>query len=471
MPAAAAHGQVPFRFDDVSAQRGIGSYRMAAGMGAGVAAADYDGDRDIDLFVPTAEGEADQLYQNIGNGKFVEVAADVGLDSTARSRTALWLDYDGDGDLDLLVATDHDWMTTGPYTLYRQDDGVFTDVTAGSGLDVPAPVREDHPIIPHRGGLCAGDINGDGHLDVYSLQWNGLPHLFLSNRDGTFHDITSSSGVDTALYYAHQPMMHDFDRDGWTDIYAAIDFLHNALYINQRNGTFVDVAAAAGADNAMNDMGMSLGDVDNDGDLDVYITNIFAPAGHNILLRNDTVDGDCAFVESSQAWHVDDGSWGWGCTFFDADNDGWLDIAATNGWWTPMFVDDTSRMFWSRMATAAKPGELVPFENVSDETGFNDSHYGSCLIAFDADRDGDLDLPDGYNSHAIGAIVRVQAGDLQLMRLITAGTSYLGQEPAEAFFGVGDATVVDSVVVEWPDGTETELTGVAVDQVIELRHP
>jgi hypothetical protein len=269
MPAAAAHGQVPFRFDDVSAQRGIGSYRMAAGMGAGVAAADYDGDRDIDLFVPTAEGEADQLYQNIGNGKFVEVAADVGLDSTTRSRTALWLDYDGDGDLDLLVATDHDWMTTGPYTLYRQDDGVFTDVTAGSGLDVPAPVREDHPIIPHRGGLCAGDINGDGHLDVYSLQWNGLPHLFLSNRDGTFHDITSSSGVDTALYYAHQPMMHDFDRDGWTDIYAAIDFLHNALYINQRNGTFVDVAAAAGADNAMNDMGMSLGDVDNDGGLRV----------------------------------------------------------------------------------------------------------------------------------------------------------------------------------------------------------
>ena len=495
LAATAVAQSPPFDFIDVSDGRGIGPYQMAEGMGAGVAAADFDADGDVDFFVPTALGMPDQLYENLGDGEFEEIAGRVGLDSRERNRVALWIDYDADGDLDLLVANDREDASS-TYRFYAQSDrGFFVDVTKRAGFDQKIPPRFNDRTAPHRGGLCAGDVNGDGWLDVYSAQWNGYPRLFVHNgdpRNPSFVDVTRDSGVLDSYWAGHQPMMADFDRDGDLDIYAAIDFLHNSLFLNNGCGVFVDVAPDIGVDNAMNDMGMTLGDYDNDGDLDVYVTNIYTAFAYNIMLRNDTVAPNIAFTEVSVDLKTDEGGWAWGTTFLDADNDGWLDIAATNGWETPNFTHDRSRFFWNRLGAGDDE-----FLDVSDDVHFNDTEWGSTLVAFDADRDGDLDLlqscKDGPlrlldnqrhvgtldhnylvvqprmvapNRFAIGAIVRVRVGVHELMRPITAGTSYLGQEPAEAFFGLGAAEWVDSLRIEWPDGAVTVLNDIAAGQVL-----
>ena len=484
-----ADGQI--HFVELGAQRGIQQYTMADGMGAGVAAADYDDDGDVDFFVPNAMGVADQLYRNLGGGQFEEIAAAAGVDSLQRHRVALWFDYDGDGRLDLVVGGDcflTDCTDPAALVLYRQDaDGQFEDVTVGSGLFEDIAWHD----VRHRGGMAAGDINRDGYLDLIVGLWNGPATLFINNGDGTFGNMSLSSNFQSGYHW--QPIMCDVNGDGWTDIYQAVDFYRNLLWINERENVFVNQAETAGLANYMNDMGMTFGDYDNDGDLDIYITNIFGPdAGRNVLFRNDSLGASLSFAEVGQEAGVDNGHWGWGTTFLDADNDGLLDIAETNGFYN---VDGPTKFFMN------VGGDPVRFADVSSAVGFDDVHWGSALIAFDYDRDGDLDMlettaeggplrlmenwsfggsPGNYlvvrprmpapNTRAIGAFVRVEVGSLRLMRLITAGTSFMGQEPAEAFFGLNEATEVDSIIVEWPDGSQTTLRDIAANQVLTV-HP
>jgi hypothetical protein len=460
-------------FVDVSTDWQIGAHQPEDGHGTGAAVADFDQDGLVDLFVPQAAGVPDRLYHNLGD-RFEEIAAAVGLASTASSRAALWLDYDGDGDLDLWVAND-DQQALSSFALYRQEPGpVFTDVTVAAGVAKgPIVLQDNH----HWAGLCAGDIDRDGYLDVFTAQWPGPAHLFRNTGEGTFVDISQSSGV-AAERFAHQCAMADFDGDGWTDIYVAIDFEPNLLWLNQHDGTFVDGAAAAGLANAMNDMGMTLGDYDEDGDFDVYITNIFLPGHpegprHNVLLRNDTVAGALDFAEVSEAMGVDNGHFGWGTS------DG---------------LEDPSRFF-------ENPGGGSPFADVSTAAGFDDTNWGSALVAADFDRDGDLDMVQacmeteiaprlrllenqrpvgagnylvvkpraaGPNRFAVGALVRAHVDGRTMLRRISAGTSYMGQEPMEAFFGVGAASVVEWVTIDWPDGSRTTLTDVAANQELTV---
>lgn len=492
---AAATAQVAATYVDVSAARGIGAYDPPDGFGGGVAAADYDNDGDVDLFVPTDVSTPDLLYRNLGDGNYEEIGASAGLALLPRNRCALWFDYDGDADLDLLVANDEFTVPT-TFRLYQQvADSEFQDVTAPAGLFKQLPSAGDPLSGRHRGGICAADFNNDGWLDLFCPMWNGKAHLFLNDRDGTFTDASVSSGVAQVWKWGHQGVAHDFDGDGWQDIYVAHDFTQNALWLNQRNGTFVDVAAAVGANNSMNDMGMSLGDFDNDGDADIYITNIYQDGFHNVLYRNDTAEGALSFTDVSDQAGVVDGGWGWGTTFVDADRDALLDIAATNGWHSGAWQTDTSKLY-------RNVGGTPPvFDNASAEVGFNDSLYGAALLSFDYDLDGDVDLlqstmsgflrllenqpsgpgsergwlmvrprMDGPNHQAIGAVVLVRTGETRQMRIIRAGTSYLGQEPAEASFGLADADLVDEMTIEWPDGSTTVLSNVSRNQILQVNH-
>jgi len=521
------------QFVEAGAARGIQPYVMDLGPSGGAAAADFDDDGDIDFFVPNSGWIPDQLYRNLGDGRFEEIGAQAGVASIDRNRVALWFDFDGDRLLDLFVSGD-DWADLsrlppgydpGPLyesetklKLYRQvADGVFEDVASEAGFTDDPTVSNSQ----HRGGVAAGDIDNDGDLDLFITQWISPPpvnpnppingvRLFVNDGDGTFTDETSESGMNLVKAH-HQPMMHDFDSDGFLDIYVAVDFRPNLFWINQGDRTFVDEAPAAGADNAWNDMGLTLGDMDADGDLDIYLTNIDQGTGashrHNLLLRNDSVGAAFDFARLTDAG-VEAGGWGWGATFMDADRDGDVDLAATNGWYvqfTPKYALDEMRFFLNQ------GGSPVVWEEVGEEVGFlGDTLWGSALLAVDYDRDGDLDLAqtcnghgmaavhqfrlfdnqpeaetagnhylvvrprmEGANHRAIGAVVRLEAGPLSLMRLISAGTSYFGQEPAEAFFGVGSQTVIDRVTVEWPDGTVESHTQIgkspiAVDQHLSI---
>ncbi|MFQ5491432.1 MAG: CRTAC1 family protein, partial [Phycisphaerae bacterium] len=480
-----------FTFVEAGAQHGIGPYTMAGGMGAGLAAADYDDDGDIDLFVPNAGNIPDQLYRNLGNGVFEEIAAQVGLDSLDPNRAALWFDYDGDGDLDLAVANNACSLPCTPVPwlrLYRhRADGIFEEVTAAAGLAGAITFYDGM----HVGGFSAADINNDGYLDLYLGYWEGQNYLFLNDGLGGFTDIATQAGIFSLRPY-WQPVMHDFDGDGWMDILQAVDFTPNSLWINAQNNTFLDQAVPAGVDNAMNDMGVTLGDYDNDGDFDIYITEITRNGMHNVLYRNNTVGSNLSFSEVAASAGVDIGYWGWGTTFMDADNDGLLDLAATNGAWG-QWVNDPSLFYFNQ------GGSPPTFSDVSTSVGFADTEWGSGLIALDCDRDGDLDMMQtcnngplrmlenqpivgqtlgqylvikprqaGPNNRAIGAVVRVTAGANTWSRLITAGTSFLSQEPAEAFVGMGTATAADTVRVDWPNGTQTTLANVPAGQVLTV---
>jgi len=499
LAAVTSTAAAQIQFIENGKERGILAYQMTAGMGGGVAAADFDDDGDIDLFVPNAQGVPDQLYRNLGDGQFEEIALEAGLASLQRSRVALWFDYDGDHRLDLFVASDcfasQDQRCVDVMTLrlYRQvADAQFEDVTSQAGF------TEDLVISPgqHRGGLCAADINNDGYLDLFTGLWAGQARVFLNNRDGSFADISLSCEIGGSTAGHWQPIAHDFDHDGWMDLFWAIDFTANHLWLNQRSSTFLDVAAQAGVDHDWTDMGVAMGDYDNDGDLDFFVSEFFDQPQHNLLYRNDSSGEDLAFTDVAIQAGVDNAAFAWGATFLDCDNDGWLDLAVTNGYFYEPWLSDQSRFFLNQ------GGDPVTFADVSADVGFDDVHWGSSLIAVDIDRDGDPDLVQtcnaggrlrvlenqpvgeaannhylvikprmhGPNHRAIGATVRAMVADRTMLRLITAGTSFLGQEPAEAMFGLGTSDSVDSITVNWPDGTQTTLNNVAADQVLTVWH-
>jgi len=457
-----------FRFVAAGEASGFQPYQMAAGKGGGAAAADYDADGDVDLFVPTAAGTPNHLYQNNGDGTFLEIAAEVGLDAMTGRRAALWFDYNGDNRLDLFVAGDcwnagPDCSLASTIALYRQTEtGAFEDVTGAAGLGGDLVFG----TTAHRGGAAAGDFNNDGWLDLIVGLWMGEARLWRNNGDGTFTDVSLVSGIGgTGDAISHwQPVLYDFDRNGLLDVYYAVDFTANRFLMRQPNGMFIDGAVEAGLNNAWNDMGIALGDYDNDWDMDVYVTNIYTGARRNELYRNDSTKPAMAFERQASATGSGEGGWGWGCTFLDADNDGWVDLAATNGWFDGQGTNDPSRFFLN------SGGPSPVFTDVGPAVGFDDTLWGSALVSADLDRDGDLDLVQtcngtgsssnphalrlyrndpvvksngnnwlvikprmkGPNRRAIGAEVRIEAGGVKQTRAITAGISHLGQEPAEA---------------------------------------
>lgn len=466
------HAQV--HFEDVTAFRGISAFNSSETMGSGISAADFDNDGDIDMFVGTNIDQISHLYRNDGNGFFEEIAESVNLIVPGRVHSAIWFDYDGDHLLDLLVGGTLSEVNSFEnifVMLFKQlDNGSFSDVTRFTNLEI-----EDSGA--HFGGAAAGDINNDGHLDLFFSAWNGQRYIYLNTGLGDFIDITSSAIGEKRLPY-FQPLFYDINEDGWVDLHLNVDGKADELWINNKDNTFTNVAGDLGLDSDFNEMGITLGDYDNDGDMEMYMSNINSVGKHNVFFKNESENGLLKFNETAEALGIGQAGWGWGVTFLDADNDGLLDLAATNGW----------TRFDAQQSLFFRNTDGVSFEDVSAEYNYNLIRHGTTLIAFDIDRDGDLDmveslktipnqpialsimenqLPDsntgrnyfvvkprmeGDNHFSIGSKVAITIGDITMTRPITAGISFWGQEPAEAFFGLGNATHIDEVKITWPNG-------------------
>lgn len=481
---------------------GVSSFEPLYGHGA--SAADFDNDGDIDFYLCTFEGNTDRLYKNNGDGTFSDVASDVGLGLVTNSRTALWFDFNGDSRLDLLVLGDRcsNAKCTDPFlvTLYKQSaDGTFLDVTEDSGITFGT--RYDALDAHAIGGALAGDFNNDGYLDIVVSMWGGSFSVFQNNKNETFMDITLLSGMGASEKFRWQPMAHDFNGDGYLDIYCNVDYGKNEFWLNSGNSKFTDIASSIGVQTQFNEMGMALGDIENDGDLDIYCTNITrsfqGTLQHNVLFINNTVNGVLDFKEESVTRGVSQSGWDWGTTFLDANNDGLVDLVTTNGWFDTRWPADQSRLWLN-----GNNG----FVDFSATCAFDDLLSATTLLAFDMDRDGDLDilqtlkvnantdLPaviyenhlesasipanyitikprmNGPNRYAIGGVVRVKSGTLNLMRLISSGCSFYGQEPAEAFFGLGSKDKVDELRIDWPDGQSSVYSNIASNQELEINY-
>ncbi len=494
---------------EVAADRGIAECTKAQeGFGSGAAAADFDDDGDVDIFLAMPDGEPDRLYRNLGNGHFEDIAQASGLASLERSRSGLWFDYDADNRLDLLVVTDCFRTNCLNFNtllhLYRQNEaGTFTETTTAAGLNLTPATRD-----MHRSGAAAGDLNGDGYLDLVTGFWEGRLYLYLNQRDGTFSEVSVASGFDEVVRGHWQPIIHDFNGDGKLDVYTTVDYSENQLWINQTTTTgglpvLVNISDSSGCDNNMNDMGVAFGDFDEDGDPDIYATNIYRETLHNVLLQNNSILVGITCSDVSVSAGVEDGGWGWGTTFLDVNNDTYLDLAETNGWHLSGW-EQPPRLYLNQ------PADVGVFVDGAAQAGLTATHWGSALMAVDIDRDGDQDLIEtvssacdrnpletmpltiydnqlelvaephnyllvkprihGLNQRAIGAKVEVMFNQRTLTRWITAGTSFLAQEPAEAFFGLANISQVDQLVVTWPDGETSSLSNVQTGQSITVNY-
>lgn len=461
----------------------------------GAAAADYDGDGDIDVYVTRPYAE-DLLYENRGDGTFVDVAADVGL-GAMHTNGAAWADVDNDGDQDLYVTTIADTR----HFLYIAEDGAFVEEGEARG----AAIATDWP---HSGSSVAfGDYDLDGDLDMYVGEWRthavgthpSHARLLRNAGNGVFEDVTAEAGLDLDAVWIEVGLTlggtfvlsagwADIDGDDWPDLVLTNDFGTSRLFWNDGDGTFTDgtVAAAVGTDE--NGMGATLGDFDGDGDLDWFVTSIGGEG--NTGNRLFAYAGDRTFVDVTDDADVREGGWGWGTSFFDRDNDADLDLVMTNGWYGSLFVKDPM-LAWTNDGTGAMTEEAAALGLVDDDQGRG-------LVVFDADDDGDLEVlvinnasvprffrnetvDTGHwlrirtpgttsNRDGIGAKVTVRT-DVEQVQEIGSLTHYLGHAPREAHFGLGSATTA-SVEVYWPaSGRTVVLEDVAVDRVLVIEEP
>jgi len=487
-------------FVDVTVQSGLdyshgfqaGAFNNRRAMSGGVAAGDFDGDGWVDLYVARGDIGPNLLFRNLGNGHFEEIGAlaGVALPGTRLSGPT-FADFDGDGWLDLATGGVEDEPVR---MLRNRGDGTFEDVTTESGIIERLDTFS----------IAFGDYDRDGDLDVFLSHWNQpgtANHLWRNEGGGrfiaadAFAEVIGFRHPDTGLDHTFTPNFADINNDGWPDLIVAADFSTSQILINDRDGTFTNTTTPVISDE--NGMGSGVGDYDNDGDLDWFVSSIWDSTAEgssgqeswgvtgNRFYRNL---GNGTFEDATDEVGVRFGYWGWGSTFGDFDNDGNLDLFHVNGFPVELFDDDPARLFLAN-------GDGT-FDERAAECGIADPGEGRGVVCFDYDRDGDLDLfitnnsqpPRLYrndggntasyltihlngispNTGAIGARVYVTTGTKTQMRELRAGSNYVSQNPAEIHFGLGSSTVADRVRIVWPDASVDTLENVAVNQDLTL---
>jgi hypothetical protein len=429
--------------------------------GMGVAVGDANNDGFPDIFI-TCVGQ-NRFFRNTGKGTFVDATRASGLAGrTAFSTSAMWIDFDRDGRLDLFVCN---------YVRWSAEHDVFCSLD-GTQKSYCTPEA-------YRGETC----------------W-----LYRNRGDGTFEDVTATSGVFDSSSKSLGVAMLDDDQDGWPDLFVANDTQPNKLYRNQRNGTFKDVALEAGVafsvdGKARAGMGVDAADFDNSGRTGIAVTNF---ENEMTGLYRATRPGAFQDVALQAGVGVPSrNTLGFGCLFADVDLDGALDLIVANG-----HIDETVRNILGNVGYAQPPHLFLnqrggKFSDVAAAAGadFASPKVGRGLAAGDFDRDGDIDLlmttnngparlyrndqlsgnralrfhltGTQSNRDAIGATVRIVHGGESQSRTVKSGSSYLSQSELPVTFGVGQRDRIDRVVVSWPNGRTEDVKNVATGRAYD----
>ena len=472
-------------------------------MASGLAAVDYDLDGDIDVYVSGGNSQPNKLFENQGNGTFSDIAASVGLNLTHKGSGPTFADIDQDGDLDLFIGS----VEGDAYFVLENRDGLFLDVTEESGILLNAP---------NTFSAAFADYDRDGDLDIALSHW-GNPEredtetLWRNRGNGTFESASVASRIAATIIDSSDPQelqirapgfrkdnsftpnFVDIDSDMDLDLLMVSDFRTSQIFVNNADGTFTKTTQRTVIKDQAG-MGAAVADYDNDGDMDWFVTSIYKEAENteeiigygNRLYANDGMGG---FSDVTDVAGVRDGGWGWAACFADFDNDGLEDIFHVNGWRESStkeandYENDAARLFHNQ-------GDGT-FLEIAKSVGLEERGQGRGVACFDADRDGDIDLLIANNEEqqlkyfrndlssenryitvrlqdfGIGAKIRILTGIGTRVKEITAGSNYVSQNPMEAHFGVGNSEVVD-VLVEWPDGTTTEVQNVETNQLIHI---
>jgi hypothetical protein len=490
-------------------------------MGSGGLFFDYDNDGWMDIFLVDGGSLADpavakrarhRLFHNRGDGTFDDASERSGIRHREYGMGACAGDYDGDGRVDLYITN------FGPNTLYRNaGNGAFTDVTSTARVGDPK----------WSAGCAFADLDRDGDLDLWvtnyvaadrsrspfcgdsgtrfychPLKYDPLSNtLYRNDGGGRFTDVSAASGVGALKSNGMGVVVADFNEDGWPDVFVANDSLPNFLFRNNRNLQFTETALAAGVAVATDGMpragmGIDTGDYDADGRMDLVVTNLdfqmhtlYRGLG-NGLFGNATTESGIGFPTLPFV--------GFGVAFLDFDNDTQLDIATVNG----HVLDNASQYragsTYQQRKLLFRNTSLRRFTEIGRTTGaaFAAERVGRGLATGDIDNDGDLDLlvtnngqaaellrNDGGsgnallvrlrgsrgNSMGVGARIRVTTAARTQLRDVKAGSSYLSQNDLRAHFGLGSATTVDRIEVQWPTGESDTIKSVAANQIVTIQ--
>jgi len=440
--------------------------------GSGISCVDFDLDGDDDLTF--AIDGAILTYRNSGGTASL---VDFGFSVDNNAKHPVWVDYDNDGDLDFYFT-----QSLFPNKLYQNNNGLFSEVTEEVGLP---------QTYVSTFGSAWGDYDNDGDLDLFEctyiytylgenpFEWHN--HLHRNNSDGTFSDVTLEAGVSDGISLSFQSIWSDLNNDGWLDLYVINDLEHpNRLYLNNTNGTFTEVAeewSAAVAE--MDAMTASIGDYNNDGWQDIFITN--TSIGQCALLRN-TGSG---FENMANPANVELNMLTWGAAWFDADLDMDLDLyVCENNYLSPQLPNPYLRNNGAGF-----------FINAAASTFFFDNYNSYSVAILDWNQDGRSDLAvnnytpqnaslwrsnqagNGWlkvklsgtvsNSQGVGARVTVWSEGTQQLKELFAGENYLGQNSNTLLFGSNENDQIDSIVVEWPSGIMDKWFSLSTNQLLD----
>ncbi|MEK7400143.1 MAG: CRTAC1 family protein, partial [Candidatus Poribacteria bacterium] len=447
---------------------------------------DYNGDGYLDIYVGNkgafAEplGKPNLLYHNNGDGTFKEVAASSGVADPNHAQGVAWGDFNNDGKPDLYVVNDFAYNA-----LYiNKGNGTFENITqtAGvkGGIDIVGGVE-----VPNGYGIALADVNNDGHLDIYVVNLGAPNILYINNGDGTFTDITAQAGVGGGFGPQNAgtaAVFSDCNNDGKIDLFAVNGYgMPSFFYINNGKG-FDNATNKAGIGEQKDAEGSVFGDYDNDGNMDLFVTNCANSEGaplQSILYKND---GKGKFVDVTKKAGLSGEDYSLGASFGDFDNDGYLDLyIVNNGGANKLYRNDGDGTF----------------TDISAQAGVDNLALGSTAVLGDINNDGYLDIyvantgfynseegdPDvlylnnGGTNHwlqiqlrgtvsnytGIGTLIKVSVGNLHQIREIDGGKGY-SQDTPISNFGLGANSIVEAIEIKWPSGITQTMTNIKADQ-------